>query len=391
MQTGDHVLVKKINKSIVLQTIQSSSPISRAQISKESGLNKATVSALVSDLMEENLVQEIGTGLSSGGRKPVMLYFNQTAGYSIGVDLGVNYILAVLTDLQGNIVEKVEEHLEETSTSFVFSKLTQAIHTLMEKGEESTYGVVGIGVGVPGITDKDGMILFAPNLHWEQVDLKGFLEQEYNIPVVIENEAKAGAHGEKIYGAGKESSDLIYISMGIGIGAGIIINDKLYKGVSGISGEMGHFTIEANGKKCRCGNKGCWELYSSESALLEQAQSLSSVKDMDITLESLIEEAEKGNTEVINLFNRIGEYAGIGLTNIINTFNPEQIIIGNRLSKLQKWLINPIQHVLEQRLLSYYYNSLTISFSHFGIHSCALGSAAFSVEAFFSENKVTVS
>ncbi|RSL32106.1 ROK family transcriptional regulator [Salibacterium salarium] len=391
MQTGDQILVKKINKSIVLQTIQSRSPISRAQISKDSGLNKATVSALVSELMEENFVQEIGTGLSSGGRKPVMLYFNKTAGYSIGIDLGVNYILAVLTDLQGNVVEQVEEKLEETSTAYVFPRLKKTVNALMEKGSASPYGIVGIGVGVPGITDKDGMILFAPNLNWERVDLKRYLEDEYNLPVVIENEAKAGAHGEKIYGAGKESSDLIYVSMGIGIGTGIIINDKLYKGASGISGEMGHFTIEANGKKCRCGNKGCWELYSSESALLEQARSLSSVKSKLLTLEGLIKEAEDGNTEVINLFNQIGEYAGIGLTNVINTFNPEQIIIGNRFSKLQKWLTNPIQHVLEQRLLPYYHDSLNISFSHFGIHSSALGSAAFSVEAFFSENKVTVS
>ncbi|MFZ4451484.1 ROK family protein [Salibacterium aidingense] len=391
MQTGDQELVKKINKSIVLQTIQASSPISRAQISKDSGLNKATVSGLVNELMEEQFVQEIGTGLSSGGRKPVMLYFNKKAGYAIGIDLGVNYILAVLTDLQGEVIEKIEEPLENTSLDVVLPMLKNVVQSLMDRKPFSAYGVVGIGIGVPGITDKNGRILFAPNLNWEQVNLKQELEENFQLPVVIENEAKAGAHGENIHGAGKSSRNFVYISMGIGIGTGIIINNQLYKGANGIAGEMGHFTIDANGKKCRCGNKGCWELYSSESALLEQAKSLPSLQEREISLDMLIQEAENGNTEVIPLFHRIGEYAGIGLTNVINTFNPEQIIIGNRLSKLQNWLINPIHHVLEQRLLPYYYQDLSITFSQFGIESCALGSAAFSVEAFFAENKVTVS
>ncbi|MGY4688636.1 ROK family transcriptional regulator [Salibacterium sp. K-3] len=391
MKTGDQELVKKINKSIVLQTIQASSPISRAQISKESGLNKATVSGLVSELMEEQFVLEIGTGLSSGGRKPVMLYFNKAAGCAIGIDLGVNYILAVLTDLQGHVIEKVEEPLDDSSLHVVLPMMKEIVSGLMERQPYSPYGVVGIGIGVPGITDNNGTILFAPNLHWEHVDLKQDLEQSFQLPVVVENEAKAGAHGENIHGAGKASSDFVYISLGIGIGTGIIIDNKLYKGAKGISGEMGHFTIDANGKKCRCGNKGCWELYSSESTLLEQAGKLSSLEGGDITLGRLIQEAEAGNSEVLSLFSRIGEYAGIGLTNVVNTFNPEQIIIGNRLSKLRPWLENPIHHVLEQRLLPYFYNGLELSFSEFGIESCALGSAAFSIEAFFAESKVTVS
>ncbi|SFM23123.1 ROK family transcriptional regulator [Salibacterium qingdaonense] len=390
MKTGDQELVKKINKSIVLQTIQASSPISRAQISKESGLNKATVSGLVSELMEEDFVLEIGTGLSSGGRKPVMLYFNQTAGYAIGIDLGVNYILAVLTDLQGQVVEKIEEPLEETFPGVVLPMLKNIINTLMETQPASSYGVVGIGVGVPGITDNNGSILFAPNLNWEQVNVKQDLEQYFELPVVIENEAKAGAHGENIHGAGRKSSDFVYISLGIGIGTGIIIDDKLYKGARGMSGEMGHISIDANGKKCRCGNKGCWELYSSESTLLEQAAKLPSMEGKELSLNQLIQEAEAGNGEVLSLLSRIGEYVGIGLTNVVNTFNPEQIIIGNRLSKIQRWLENPIHHVLEQRLLPPFYEGLEVSFSQFGIESCALGSAAFSVEAFFSENKVTV-
>lgn len=391
MKTGDQNLVKKINKSIVLNIIQKKCPLSRVQISELTGLNKATVSTLVNELIDGNLVYEIGPGQSSGGRRPVMLFFNKNAGYSIGVDLGVNYILAVLTDLQGNIVQEKKTPLFSQSVNDVLPKLKQLIQSLIDETPESPYGIVGIGIGVPGITDSDGKILFAPNLKWHNVNIKEDLEREFELPVTVDNEANAGSYGEKRYGAGKDVSNLIYVSAGIGIGTGIILDNELYKGVSGVSGEMGHFTIEANGKKCRCGNRGCWELYASENALLEQARQLSVFEnDPKLDIDQLIEAANQDNSEVINLFYHIGEYLGIGLTNIVNTFNPELVIIGNRLSQIRDWIKNPINLVLEQRLLTYHREPLKVTFSELGIYSCALGSSSFAISSFFARDKVTV-
>lgn len=390
MKTGDQLLVKKINKSIVLHTLQTVSPISRAEISKLTGLNKATVSTLVSELMDKDLVKEIGIGKSSGGRKPVMLYFNQTAGYSIGIDLGVNYILAILTDLKGVILEREVVEVTDTSKKNIFGILKTIINNLLALVPESPYGVVGIGIGVPGMTNKEGTIIFAPYLNWKNVDLKGYIEKEFQLPVIIENEAKAGAYGEKIYGSGQNAPNVIYVSIGMGIGGGIIIDNKLYHGKGGLAGEIGHSIIDAYGKKCSCGNRGCWELYGSENALLKQAKLLTSLEGNDISFELLIHEAEKGNIEVINLFHHIGEYIGIGLTNIMNTFNPDQVIIGNRFSRLESWIANSIHRVLQQRLYPYFYESLDLSFSQLGVLSCALGSTSFSIENFFSQEKVTV-
>lgn len=391
MKTGDQNLVKKINKSIVLDTIQTKGPISRAQISKTTGLNKATVSSLVTELINEHYVFEIGTGQSNGGRKPVMLYFNKNAGYSIGIDLGVNYILGVLTDLKGIIIEKAFVTLNKQEYPHVIKEVLKIIKELICKSPESPYGIIGIGIGVPGIVNSEGNILFAPNLNWREVNIKERIYKEFNIPVIIENEANAGAHGERLYGAGQNISNLVYVSVGIGIGTGIIIDNKLFKGATGISGEMGHQTIEINGKKCRCGNRGCWELYASESALLELAKTLPVYKDAkNIRLEDLIEAANQGNSDVINLFDRIGEHLGIGLINIINTFNPQQVIIGNRFSLLKDWIINSINRVLDQRLLSFHRDACTITFSNLGIYSCALGSSAFAISNFFASEKVVV-
>lgn len=385
--TGDQSLVKQINKSIVFTTIVGKGPISRAQISKNTGLNKATVSTMAAELIDEQIIYEIGASQSSGGRKPVMLYFNSHAGYAIGVDLGVNYILGVLTDLSGNKMEEVHIPIKKPKFNDVVDSLISVIKTLLIKAPESIYGVVGIGIGVPGIVDKDRKILFAPNLDWSNVSLKDIIEKKFGIPTIIENEANSGAHGEQLYGAGKHISNLIYVSIGIGIGTGIIIDNKLYTGVSGISGEMGHITIEAHGRKCPCGNRGCWELYASEQVILNDAKNV--IKgNADLDLNFLVNEAFKGNPVVLQLLNTLGENIGIGLTNIINTFNPEVIIIGNRISEFKKWITNPIEHILSERLLPYHRNKTEIRFSELGKHSCALGAASFAITGFLADKKI---
>ncbi len=383
--TGDQSLIKRINKSIVLKSIQKRGPISRAQISKDTGLNKATVSTMVNELINESLVYEIGAGKSSGGRKPVLLYFNSQAGYSIGIDLGVNYILAILTDLSGSIIEEITEPLYEKEPAQVNTKLISIIETLLHKAPESPYGIIGIGIGVPGIVNNQGEILFAPNLQWKQVNLKQVIEDKFNIPVSVVNEANSGAQGEHLYGVGKNILNFVYVSIGIGIGTGIMIDGNLYGGSTGISGEMGHLTIEANGKRCPCGNRGCWELYASENALLQEAKKLSCFENhQKINIDLIVFEAQRGNNEVIQLLNEIGEYIGIGLTNIINTFNPEMIIIGNRFTQFKNWIINPISRVLDERLSPYHKDKTQIKFSNLDKYSSALGSSSLSISKFFS-------
>lgn len=395
--TGDLHLMKQINKTIVLDTIIRNSPISRAQISEMTGLNKGTVSSLVQELIDASLVCEIGPGQSSGGRKPVLLLFNQHAGYAIGVDLGVNYILTVLTDLQGDIVHEERLPLTDRSVPAVTSRLKESLRSAIGAAPESPYGIIGIGVGVPGLIDGKGGILFAPNLGWEHVDLGAMLRQEFSCPITIDNEANAGAIGEKQFGAGRSASDLIYVSIGMGIGTGIILNRELYRGSRGFSGEMGHISIDRNGKKCSCGNRGCWELYASEKALLDQARTLprfAAVSQQDgetgPDIAALAKLAGAGDHDVIHLLNQIGEHLGVGLVNIMNTFNPELIVIGNRFTDLEPWLSKPLQRVVESRSLPYPRQQLKIEFSSLGTHSTALGAAFLAVKEFFSSTKVIV-
>lgn len=390
--TGDLNLVKKINKSIVLELLQKHSPVSRASVAKMTGLTKATVSTLVAELIDEHLLFEIGTGESSGGRKPVMLVFRQDAGYAVGIDLGVNYIHAVLTDLKGDIVQEKRASLKGGSLSAerILSELKKSIRQLMELAPPSPYGVVGIGIGVPGITDDKGTVLFAPNLGWRNVPLQELLEEEFRVPVTIDNEANAGAVGEKEFGAGQDASNLIYISVGIGIGTGIILKNELYRGASGYSGEMGHISIQADGKPCRCGNIGCWELYASENALLEEATELLGDGKGDLDLEDLVAQAEAGNEKAVALFDKTGHYLGVGITNIINIFNPELIIVGNRFAGAERWMGPSIQHVIDTRALPYHKERMRLEFAGLGLRSCVTGASSFAVSRFFADRKVNM-
>ncbi|SES93725.1 xylose repressor, XylR [Oceanobacillus limi] len=384
-KTWNQHVVKKENKSLVLGTIRTHSPISRADIASLTGLNKGTVSSLVSELLEEQLIYESGPGESNGGRRPVMLLFNQQAGFSIGIDLGVNYLLGVLTDLEGNICYEKLVKFKDLSYEEMEVKLVEVVDNLMENTPSSYYGIIGIGIGVPGTVSKSGEIQLAPNLGWKNVDLKTIMEVKYNLPVVIENEANAGAYGEKKFGAGKSFNHIIYVSVGIGIGVGLILNGHLYRGNHGFSGELGHMTIESGGRKCRCGNEGCWELYASEQALVKNAEKIAfpSLPKDELSLENLLTLAEAGDLEAIHLFKQTGDYLGIGINNIINIFNPEQVIIGNRMAFAEDWLTEPLKDRMVKQTLWYQQQDLQINFSELSTHSSALGVAAFSVENFF--------
>jgi len=176
--------------------------------------------------------------------------------------------------------------------------------------------------------------------------------------------------------------NLIYISVGIGIGAGIIINGELYSGFNGYSGEVGHMTIDKNGIKCRCGNKGCWELYASEQSLLSKANQLQLGSSEEISLGEILSLAEKKDPSVLALLEEIGQNLASGIINIIHAFNPQQIIIGNRLASAKKWIEPQVQHAIKTFTSPFHQTDINVNFSDLSLPVSALGASAFSSENF---------
>lgn len=399
MKTADQLLVKQINKILVLNTIHKERPVSRAEVAKLTGLNKSTVSALVEELLAEGLILEIGIGESQGGRKPINLSINRDFGSVIGIDLGVNYILSILTNFAGEIIWEKRIVISKKADSPLqkVRELFGLIRETIKQAPKSVRGIIGMGVGAPGMVNYDqGYILSAPNLLWENIKLKDILEKEFDIPVLVDNEANAGAIGEKWFGLGRKTSELVYISAGIGIGAGIVINNELYRGASGLAGEVGHMTIDIHGTKCTCGNIGCWEEYASEKALLRYikenasnysesilvANDTSGIENMNIF--QIVEAAHQGDRLAVAGLKNIGHYLGIGVANLINAFNPECVVVGNVLPLAGDILMKELRVEVARRSFSYKYSHVKIMPSELALKACALGAVALVISKIYA-------
>ncbi|MGF7400658.1 ROK family protein [Thermoanaerobacterium thermosaccharolyticum] len=396
MITGDQLLIKQINKSIVLNTIRKKGIISRADLANITGLNKSTVSSLVDELIKDGFVEEEGPGESKGGRKPIMLMINSLAGCVIGVDLDVNYILVILTDILANILwqKRINLKIGEDKEDII-GKIIDLIDEAISNSPKTVKGVLGIGIGVPGITDyKRGIVLKAPNLKWENVELKKIIEEKFHLNVYIDNEANTGAIGEKWFGAGKNARNFVYISAGIGIGTGIIINNELYRGSGGLAGEMGHMTIDINDHLCSCGNRGCWENYASEKSLFNfikeklesgEKDEYLNVDDLDkLDINDIIDIAEKGSSLAKRSIEEISRNLSIGIVNIVNTFNPDLVIIGNTLSGIGDYLLNTIREYIDSKCLVSRYNNVAVEISKLGMLDRAIGAVTLVISELFS-------
>ncbi|HWI62732.1 MAG TPA: ROK family protein [Symbiobacteriaceae bacterium] len=375
VRTGDQALVKELNKAIVLNLLRSQSPISRAAIAKVSGLNKATVSALVDELAAEQMILELGPGESSGGRRPHLLMLNEQAGVVAGVDLGVGYLRVVLLDFKARVLWRRRVALDQTPEA-CFDQVAAVVAEGLAAVPATPRGLLGVGVGVPGLVDHArGRLIFAPNLHWEGVDVAEPLHRRLGVPVFVDNEANAGAVGELWAGCATGVRSLIYLSVGIGLGAGIVMDREVYRGAGGVAGELGHTTVDINGPVCSCGNRGCWEMYASGVALRNRLPGA--------TIESVTSAAHSGDAAAIAALSVVGEYLGIGVANVINAFNPSLVVVGGSVAEGGSHLLNPARRAVEQRALAYPRSGAQIVLSALGAEACAIGAGALVLQDFF--------
>lgn len=385
---GNHALLKQINKLLILKTILDNKMISRAKISRLVDLNKATVSNLTDELIKEGYIVEKGYGKSKGGRRPVLLQVNKDVGSIIGIDLGVDYIHVILSNFIGEIIfeEYVNIKMEEPKEKLL-NLLFNLIEKAIDKAPPTPKGILGIGIGVPGIVEKEsGIVLIAPNLKWKNVHLKSIIEQRFNLPVYIDNEANAGALGEKWFGEWGKISDLIYLSVGIGLGAGIIIDNKLFRGAAGFAGEVGHTTINFQDDVCSCGNIGCLENFASERALLSVIKKL--VKEgaedryisceniHEITPSQIIQAAMDGSRICRMAVLEVAEKMAIGIANLVNIFNPEIVIVGNKASFFGDLFLEKLREVVNQKSFIAQFYDLKIEVSKLKDRAVVLGCIA---------------
>lgn len=323
---GNKDLIRGINRSIVLNVIKTRGMISRAELAHEIGLSPATVTTITGDLIDEGLVFEKETGDSKGGRPPIMLALNPRGGFVIGLKLMENHLVAALTDLNAAVLFKETVEFANTDLETIITVVVDEVNHLIREGDIRKKQLMGVGVGVAGVVDSSqGILRQSPFFGWKDTPLRALLQNRLHVPVYIDNDVNTLTLGEKWLGSGLPVDNFIVITVGRGIGMGMVINGQIYRGKSGGAGEFGHTVVNPDGPLCDCGKHGCLESYLSDRALLATAQKEVSpdIRNFD----DLIELANKGNAAAAMVLTRAGQLLGQELANLVNILDPKMILI----------------------------------------------------------------
>ncbi|WP_172370037.1 ROK family transcriptional regulator [Sporosarcina jiandibaonis] len=384
MITGDGAYIKKINRSIILSKIIEHEMISRAELSKITGLNKATISVQVADLLNEELINETKLEHNVVGRRPIMLSINKSVGYVLGIDLDYKQIQYTVADLSGKPVHFESIEFETVDYEEIVRLLIEQIKKYKSKFSKSKYGLVSAMIGVHGTVNKDESIFFIPTYQWQDKNLKDDLTQELDLNITIQNNANLSAYAERVY-KHHESNNLLCIMLSSGIGVGIMIDGKLHKGYHGYAGEMGHMIIAQDGEVCRCGNRGCWEQYSSETSLFARLSKQLDVPKLTYNdVRNLIAENDPTTIKLIEQF--IVDLS-VGLNNIINMYNPETLVLTSEILKMYPNSIEKIKSSFKSTVSKY--GSLEIS--DLGNKSCSIGACALAIQRFLEVPELILS
>jgi glucokinase-like ROK family protein len=362
---GDQESLRQINLSTVLTHLRQNAPISRAALAEITGLNRATITRLVRELIEHGFVRETGFQSIRAGRPSILLQLDPDAGCIIGAEIEVKFGSIILTDLTAHILWRQEVDFGDSDEKdAILNSTADLIRQACSKASETNRHILGLGMSLPGLVDvSNGVLLFAPNMRWSDVPVKQWLEHEFNIPIYVDNKANMAALAESYFGSARHSEHVLYINITAGVGAGIVLNQQILAGASGLAGEVGHMTINPDGQKCNCGSYGCWETYVSALAVFrrvresilagEESQLAEVVRDgfERITVPLMVEAARKGDRVTLASFEETGYYLGIGLANLINAFNPQKVVLGGYVTQAYEFLLPVIHKTVQERAL----------------------------------------
>ncbi|MDR3551586.1 MAG: ROK family transcriptional regulator [Clostridia bacterium] len=375
--TGSFELIKNLNTACILNAIREKEPISRADIARKTGLTPATVSNITAELIDLGLIGETERGESNGGRKPVMLMIRPHVCYCGAVHISSNFIEVAVTDINATVVWSENRPLQrgirpDEAIRLVIELLYKA-QAFVPVGKK----MVGIGICVHGLVQiEEGVMLFAPNLGWENVRIGDLIQTEFNLPVYVENDVRAMALAESWCGLARNAVDFVYLYIGTGIGGSIMFNNELYKGYGGFAGEFGHSTIEPDGPLCTCGNRGCLQAYASENTVFKNYCARKGITEEDLEYADVISLAKNGDEAALDEILKSVRYIGIEVGNIINAFSPSLIILNGNIVKLGNVVMIALDNEINAHVLKYTHSRTRIVFSRLSDRAPIRGAAS---------------
>jgi predicted NBD/HSP70 family sugar kinase len=336
--------LRDINRKEVLEAIRANPMISRTALTGKVQLSRATVSGIIAELIQAGLLEEIGEGDSTGGRPPITLQYRPENRMAVGVVLFNDAVQAVLTDMEGKLLRSLDIPVPHSTPDSMLQCMQRAVENVLTGVNRKR--VLGVGVGTPGIVNlQTGIIELSTSKRWLNGDIqvKDILEAQLGLPVHVTNRSRVAALGEFKIGLGRGLSSLIYLFLGQGIVAGIVLDGQLFFGSSFGSGEIGHISIYPDGPLCACGNHGCLEVYATEEALLARAREAARESRDNrlqiavegslerLTLDHVLQAAQEGDSSALSVLRDAGTGVGIAVATLINLFNPEMVVIGGPL------------------------------------------------------------
>ena len=353
VQAANPHTIRDINRQIVLNYVREREPISRAAIARETALQRSTISEIVEALTGEGLVEEIGEGKSTGGRRPTLLRLRTVGAIAIGVNITPTYTTIASSDLAGVVVQQ-ESFPTDPVPERTVNRIIEIISRFSDQGS-----IEGVGISIPGlVTPATGNVIFVPYFKWRDLPIAETISQSTGLPVTIDNDANAVALAELWFGRPevRDARDFIFVLVADGVGTGIIFDGQVYRGVRGAAGEFGHMIVGSNAPvSCSCGNDDCWEAFASEraaTARYERLKGAGSVPDF----ETLIERALAGEQEAKIALTETARYLGIGISNLVVGFSPEAVIVGGAITRawplIEKDLTEKIERSVRRGLPS---------------------------------------
>jgi predicted NBD/HSP70 family sugar kinase len=389
LRKGNRVLIKEINRNLVLNLIKNQGPISRTDLARLSGLSPATVSGITAEFLNNGIVLATGEGESKGGRRPVLLHLNSSAGFVIGLKVMEYVLTSALTDLDAKVLHHCETPIQVTShppsPDSILADIIQVIEQTIANSQVERQRVLGIGIGMAGAVDgESGMSRYSPFFNWRNVQIAKPIADHFDLPVYVENDVNALTIAEKWFGYGRGVDHFIVITIGRGIGAGIVVNGQFYRGAGGSAGEVGHIPISIGREVTTLEN------LASDTAMvrrveeaIEQGYPTELAKASSLSLHSILDAAESGDGLARQLLADSGRWLGIGIATLINTLNPQLVIIAGEGVEAGEWRFRPMRQAIQQYAFDGLANDVEIYVEPSGDVAWARGAATLVLDELF--------
>jgi N-acetylglucosamine repressor len=380
-------MIKALNRSIVLNTIKALGPIARAEVARRTGLSPATVTGLTADLIEEGLIFEKAAGDSSGGRPPILLALNPKGGYVVGIKLTETELIGAMTDLEATIIARETVDWNGHDFENAVKGIVELTRRLTAAAGIKKKQVIGLGIGLAGIIDaRSGILRNSPYLNWNNLPVRELVQSRLRMPVYVDNDVNTLTLAEKWFGAGQEVSNFLTVTIGRGVGMGIVVNGQFYRGSTGGAGEFGHTLVDLEGPVCACGKRGCLEAYVGDPALVRFANQACREGKLSREVEKaeeLVALAEAGETGARDVLEQAGFVLGHAVGSLINVLNPELIVLGGEGTRSGEWLFKPMREAIAAQVVAGMSHDTQIRVEPWGDDAWARGAASLVLHKLF--------